>query len=97
MEAVNETIIQLSKNDTLHLHQFTFLNFRIVTSFYLFITGKHAEYDETKIVQKLKIAESGFESAPQAVMQLYFAFVLSVEEQGDLIKGKQKYVSNKLV
>jgi hypothetical protein len=48
-------------------------------------------------VQKLKIAESGFESAPQAVMQLYFAFVLSVEEQGDLIKGKQKYVSNKLV
>jgi hypothetical protein len=40
----------------------------------MFVTGQHAEYDETKIVEEIKIAETGFESAPQAVMQLYLAF-----------------------
>ena len=45
-----------------------------MTNFYLFVTGQHAEFDETKIVEEIKIAETGFESAPQAVMQLYLAF-----------------------
>ncbi len=45
-----------------------------MTNFYLFVNGQHAEFDETKIVEEIKIAETGFESAPQAVMQLYLAF-----------------------
>ncbi len=63
----NAIILQFGK-------QITFSFTRIVTNFYLFVTSQHAEFDETKIVEEIKIAETGFESAPQAVMQLYLSF-----------------------
>ena len=66
-----------------------------MTTFYLFITGQHSEYDETKIVEEIKIAETGYEAAPQAVMQLYLAFSMAPDEIGltgdQLIKGKQRF------
>ena len=64
-----------------------------MTNFYLFVTGQHAEFDETKIVEEIKIAETGFESAPQAVMQLYLAFSFGRRNNNEittdsLFKGK---------
>ena len=48
--------------------------YRIVTNFYWFVIGENEDYDKTGIVECIKIAETGFESAPQAIMQLYLAF-----------------------
>ena len=42
----------------------------------MFLSGHDASDDHMKIVEEMKIAETGFESAPQAVMQLYLAFNL---------------------
>ena len=60
-------------------------------NFYQFASGKHEEYDQTHIVEEIKVAETAFEAAPQAVMQLYLAFSLAKEEPGltipKLLKG----------
>ena len=45
----------------------------------MFVNGNN---DQMRIVDEMKIAETGFESAPQAVMQLYLAFNL-VNTQSD--------------
>ena len=62
----------------------------------MFVSGQHAEYDETKIVEEIKIAETGFESAPQAVMQLYLAFNAGKRQTGvdaeQLFKGKMNLI-----
>ena len=47
------------------------------------LVSDHDDKDyQMKIVDEMKIAETGFESAPQAVMQLYLAFHL-VNNQSD--------------
>lgn len=58
--------------------------FSIVLNFYLFVSGKHEDFDQTQIVEEIKLAETCFEAAPQAVMQLYLAFSFAVGKEPGL-------------
>ena len=54
----------------------------------MFVNGNN---DQMRIVDEMKIAETGFESAPQAVMQLYLVFKKINDDSANFWTGRGSF------